>query len=177
MNVMSNAIAALVSIALMLMAGLTLSTTAFNSIDHVTQSWKQMEQTSEEAARTGINITDAQNSGTIVDVFVQNSGAVRLTQFSAWDVVVHFYDQQDDYYIIHLEYSEAASPGTGEWAVYDIYTSANLTQEEIFEPGILDPGEVAQLKLGLSASPGSGTTNWVILSTANGVTASVQFEG
>ena len=174
---MSNAIVALVSVALMLLAGLTLSTTAFNSIDYVTQSWKQMEQTSEEAARTGINIVDAQNSGTTVDVSVHNTGAVHLTQFSAWDVVVHFYDQQDDYYIINLDYSEAASPGSNEWIVSDIYTSDNLTQVEIFEPGILNPGEVAQIKLGISASPGSGTTNWVILSTANGVTASIQFEG
>ena len=174
---MSTAIAALVSIALVLLAGLSFSTAAFNSIDYVTQSWKQMEETSEEAARTGIDIVDAQSGGTTVDVSVNNTGAVHLAQFSAWDVVVHFYDQQDDYYISHLEYSEASSPGSNEWTVYNIYTSANLTQAEIFEPGILNPGEVAHLKLGLATAPGSGTTNWIIISTANGVTASIQFEG
>jgi hypothetical protein len=175
--VMSNAITALVSIALILLAGLTFSTSAFNSVDYAAQSWKQMEQTSEEAARTDINIVDAQNSGTIVDVLVQNAGIIHITRFSAWDVVVHFYDTNDEYHISRLVYSDATSPGTNEWSVSGIYTSDNLSRVEVFEPRILNPGEVAQLKLGLSTTPGSGTVNWVILSTANGVTASKQFDG
>lgn len=176
MIVMSNAITALVSIALILMAGLTFSTSAFNSVDYVTQSWRQMEQTSEEAARTDISIVDVQNSGTIVDVLVCNAGVVHITQFSAWDVVVHFYDTTDEYHISRLVYSDAASPGPNEWTLSAIYTSDNLCRVEVFEPGILNPGEVAQLKLGLSTAPGSETVNWVILSTANGVTASKQFD-
>jgi len=52
-----------------------------------------------------------------------------------------------------------------------------LAKEEVFEPGILNPGEVLFLKLNLVPSPGSGTTNMVTVCTAKGVVASAQFEG
>jgi hypothetical protein len=52
-----------------------------------------------------------------------------------------------------------------------------MTQEELFEPGILNPGEVVLLRLKLSPQPGDGTTNLVSISTFNGVNTSAQFQG
>jgi hypothetical protein len=47
----------------------------------------------------------------------------------------------------------------------------------VYEPGILNPGEVMVIKLKLSPAAGAGTTNWAIVSSHNGVVASAQFAG
>jgi archaellum component FlaF (FlaF/FlaG flagellin family) len=174
---MSNAIVALVVIALMIIAALTWSQAAFSSFDSVSQSLKQMAQTTQEVNRTNISIIDAQEQGTNVEVAVHNSGEIRLTQFADWDVLVQYYDATDNYHIRRLAYTENSDPGDNEWAVATIYSDQGMTQEEVFEPGILNPGEVALLRLKLSPQPGNGTTNLVSISTFNGVNTSAQFNG
>jgi hypothetical protein len=64
-----------------------------------------------------------------------------------------------------------------KWIVAAIYSDDTLGQEEVFEPGILNPGEVMLIEMKLAPPPGTGTTNWVIVSSYNGVVASAQFEG
>lgn len=174
---MSNAIVALVVIALMLVATLTWSQAAFSSLDSASQSLKQTTQTTQEVARTDITVMSSQRNGSFVEVYVLNSGKVHLAQFANWDVVVQHYDASDDYHIGHLPYTEDANPGDNQWTVAAIYADSSLAKEEVFEPGILNPGEVLFLKLNLVPSPGSGTTNMVTVCTANGVVASAQFEG
>jgi len=174
---MSNAIVALVVIALMLVATLTWSQAAFSSLDSASQSLKQTTQTTQEVARTDITVMRAQRNGSFVEVYVLNSGKVHLAQFANWDVLVQYYDASGSYYIVHLPYTVDSNPGNNRWTVASIYSNSSLTKQEVFEPGILNPGEVLFLKLKLVPSPGSGTTNMVTVSTANGVVASAQFSG
>ena len=174
---MSNAIVALFVIALMIIAALTWSQAAFSSFDSVSQSLKQMAQTTQEVNRTSISILDAQKQGANVEVAVHNSGEVRLAQFTDWDVLVQYYDANDDYYIRRLTYTDNKNPEGNEWTVDTIYSDQGMTQEELFEPGILNQGEVALLKLKLSPQPGNKTTNLVSISTFNGVNTSAQFQG
>ena len=174
---MSNAIVALVVIALMLVATLTWSQAAFSSLDSASQSLKQTTQTTQEVARTDIDIVNVRKQGAFWEVYVLNSGKVHLAQFANWDVLVQYYNASGNYYIVHLPYTLDSNPGNNQWTVASIYSDSSLTKQEVFEPGILNPGEVVFLKLKLVPSPGSGTTNMVTVSTANGVVASAQFSG
>lgn len=177
MTPMSNAIVALVVIALMMTAALTWSQTAYTSFDSVSESLKQTTQTTQEVSRTDIKVVDAQTQGDSVEVSVLNSGEVHLAQFAKWDVVVQYYDASGDYHISQLSYTENSSPGEGQWTIVGIYTDESLGQREVFEPGILDPGEVMLMRLSLAPLPGAGTTDFITVSSANGVTTSAQFKG
>ncbi len=174
---MSNAIVALVVIALMIIAALTWSQAAFSSLDSAAQSLKQTVQTAQEVERTDIEIINIQKQGAFWEVYVHNSGEVHLAQFVNWDIVVQYYGASSTYYISRLPYTIASNPGNNQWTIAAIYSDQSLTQTEVFEPGILNPGEVALLRLKLTPPPGSKTTNLVSVSTANGVSASSQFAG
>lgn len=174
---MSNAIVALVVIALMMTAALMWSQTAYTSFDSVSQSLKQAAQITQEVSRTDIKIVDAQTQGDYVEVSVLNSGEVHLAQFAKWDVMAQYYDGGGDYHISELSYTGNPIPGEGQWNIVNIYTDESMGQSEVFEPGILNPGEVMLMRLNLSPLPGAGTTNLVTVSSANGVATSVQFSG
>jgi archaellum component FlaF (FlaF/FlaG flagellin family) len=96
---MSNAIVALVVIALMLTAALTWSQTAYTSFDSVSQALKQSTQTTQEVSRTDIKVVDTQTQGGFVEVSVLNEGEVHLAQFAKWDVLVQYYDVSNGYHI------------------------------------------------------------------------------
>ena len=174
---MSNAIVALVVIALMMTAALTWSQAAYSSFDSISQSLKQTTQITQDVSRTDIKIVNAQTRGGYVEVSVLNSGEVHLAQFAKWDVLAQYYDAGGDYHISELSYTENPSPGEGQWTIVGIYTDESLGQSEVFEPGILNPGEVMLMRLSLAPLPGAGTTNFVNVSSANGVATSAQFSG
>ncbi len=174
---MSNAIVTLFVVALMLAAVLSWSQASVGSMDSAAESWKQMVETAREVSRTDIAVIDVQKQGAYREVFVQNCGEVHLAQFSKWDVIVHYYDAPGNYHISRLSYTEDVSPGDNEWAVVTIYSDDSLSQEEGCEPGILNPGEVMLLRSKLTPAAGASTSNWVIVSSDNGVSASAQFEG
>jgi hypothetical protein len=174
---MSTAIVTLFAIALMLMGVLTWSTASFNSMDSGIQSWKQMVEAAEEVARTDIEITGAQMQAPFVEVTVHNIGKVHLAQFPNWDVMVQYYSGNTTYHISSLLYAGNTTPSDNEWAVAAIYADESLSKQEVFEPGILSPGEVMLMKLKLNPQPGVGTTNRVAISSPNGVVAFAQFAG
>lgn len=174
---MSNAIVALVVIALMIIAALTWSQAAFTSLDSAAQSLKQTVENTQEVERTDIEIVNVQRQGAFREVYVHNNGEVHLAQFANWDVVVQYYGASSTYYIRRLTYTVASNPGDNQWTIATIYSDQSRTQTEVFEPGILNPGEVALLRLRLTPTPANGTTNLVSVSTANGVSASSQFTG
>ena len=174
---MSNAIVTLFVVALMLVAVTSWSQASFSSLDSGAQAWKQMVETSTEVARTDIEVIDAQWADPVAEVLVRNCGEIRLAQFSKWDVLVNHYDEDGGYYISWLSYTEDSDPGNDQWTVAAIYTDDTLGHEEVFEPGILNPGEVMLIKMKLVPTPGPNTTNRITVSTPSGVIASAQFEG
>lgn len=174
---MSNAFVTLFVVALMLVAVMTWSQASFNSVDSGAQAWKEMTDIVEEVSRTDIEVTDAQMQASFVQVFTHNSGEVNLAQFANWDVLVQYFDGNSTYYVESLSYTANATPLDNQWTVAVIYSDESLSQQEIFEPGVLSPGEVMMMKLKLNVLPGAGTTNRVTLSTPNGVVASEQFAG
>lgn len=177
MSTMSNALVALVVIALMLVAVLSWSQASIDTFDSGAQSLQDSLETAKERSRTDIRVTSAQMQSPYVEVLVENCGKVHLAHFSKWDVLAQYYSGNSTYNISSLAYTDAASPGDNLWTVVQIYSDDSLSQQEVFEPRILNPGEVALLKLRLSPQPGAGTTNWVTVCSSNGVVTSAQFQG
>jgi hypothetical protein len=126
---------------------------------------------------TDIEVISANTTEPFVEVLVQNSGKLHLAQFSKWDVLVQYYDGNSTYCVDSLSYTEDTSPSDNQWTVATIYSDDSLGQQEVFEPGILNTGEVMQMRLRLTPPPGADTINWVTLSSPNGVVASAQFQG
>jgi hypothetical protein len=172
---MSNAIVSLILVALMITTGLSLSKTVLNSFNNMNSSWQKAEETRIRTFRTDIAVIDAQMSSELLSIYLNNSGQEPLYGFSDWDVIAHYYDQNGKYYISHLAYAGTPAPQNNEWALNTIYVNKDLTQSEVFQPGIIDPGEVAKIQIKLFPSPGNETTGWIILATRDGITTSVQF--
>lgn len=176
MTTMSTIIAALVLIAMILTTSLTLAQSSFTSMDYMAQCWKVIEEAVRDSLRTSITVVSAQVSGGSIELLIRNSGSERINQFEDWEVLVQYYDDSAVYYILEAEYMEGTSPGDNQWSVEGIYTDDSLDTEEVFEPAILNPGEVMLLLISPVPSPGSSTTCLVTVSTLGGVTASIQFE-
>jgi hypothetical protein len=174
---MSNAFVALIIIALMLVALMSWSQVSFDWVDSSIQSWKQTVAAAREVSRTDIAVTSANVTAPYVEVLTENSGKVHLGQFSDWDVLVQYYDGNSTYNIGSLAYTTDAAPSSDEWTVATIYSDNTRTQTEVFEPGVLNPGELMLMRLRLNPQPGGNTTNLVAISSPNGVRTSAQFQG
>lgn len=174
---MSNAIVTVFVVVLMLTAVLSWSQASVSSVDSGAQSLKDMAEAAQEASRTDFEVIGANNTAPFVEVWVHNCGRVHLADFSKWDVLVEYYDGNGTYRIVSLGYTEEADPSDEEWTVSTILADIGMDGGEVFDPGILDPGEVMLMKLKLNPAPGPATINRVILSSPNGVVASAQFRG
>jgi len=174
---MSNALIALIIIALMLTAAVLWSQAMLIMMDSGIQSWKQMVETVQEVNRTDIVIVDANYTAPYAKVLVHNCGKLHIAQFENWDVFIQHYDSNNTMHIGSLSYTENGNPSPSEWTVSTIYADTDLNQTEVYEPEIMNPGEVAWFKLNINPAAGNGTTNMVTLSSPNGVITSRQFQG
>jgi hypothetical protein len=173
---MSNAIVSLILVALMIVAGMTFSKTAINAFDDMTTSWQEAESTRMETFRSDVEVVGTVVTPERVDIHLKNSGQLPVEDYRNWDIIVQYYDSEDRYHINHLTYTANISPDSNQWTLHNIFSSEELIAAEVFQPGILDPGEVGLLQLALAPAAGEGTLGWVILATGNGITTSVQFQ-
>ncbi len=165
---MENAIVSLICSVLILIGSATMTMSAINSVDKVSGAWKQMDQVTQEMRRTAITGVSSQvtDNGTGLEMIVRNEGAVGIDDFERWDVIL----QHEDGSAIWLPHTTSA-PG---WTVAELLYDGG---PEVFEPGTLNPGEDARLLLRLDPPVSENTTNRVIISTANGITAEFMFKG
>lgn len=125
--------------------------------------------------RTNLTTVSAsQPSSDIVEVTLRNSGQTKLGDFDRWDVIGQYYDSGGTYYIKWLPYTDGVL-GNDQWRKKGIYLSAANQTAEVFEPGILNPGEEMVIEAKLSPAVGAGTTNLAVISTPSGIPASIAF--
>jgi len=172
---MESVLAAIVSVALILLAALTASQGTLSSASLLSESWKAMEERSGEISRTAIGVTNARamSGGSYVRADISNQGAVSLTDFDQWDVIVQYY-RGGNYYVLRAPYTSDYPPGANQWSIEWIRVTETGT-DEVYEPGILNPGEQMRIRVSVSPSVGSGTTNQITVATPNGVATSVIF--
>ncbi len=165
---MESALISLVSVALVIIATMTMMMSAFSSASTVVDSWKQMEQQAEQIRRTEITAVPPENyGGGIISLMVRNDGQTDLNDFNHWDIIAQ-YQAGGIYYI---DYTDNATPVSNEWTVEGIYLSSNTSAPELFDFNILNPGETANLTINLNPEISAGENGKLTVSTPNGVTS------
>ena len=171
---MEIVVVVIMCIALIAFGGMTMSQGFISSVDTGALSVEEITATRGEVMRTEISLLNAGRLGENIEVALSNTGQMKLSSFSKWDVIIQYYDDGDTYYTKWLPYTEETL-GDNEWQKTGIYLDAGDETPEAFEPVILNPGEEMKIEAKLSPPPQGGTTVDVIISTPNGVSESASF--
>ena len=172
---MEIAVVVIVCIALILFGGMAMAQGFLTAADEAALSVEEITVTRGEIMRTGLSLSSARQVGAgTIEVILSNSGQMKLASFSKWDIIVQYYDADWTYYTKWLPYTEGTLDDN-EWQKTGIYLDAGDETPEVFEPGILNPGEEMKIDAKLNPSPQAGTTVEVIISTPNGVQESGSF--
>ena len=144
------------------------------SADSTSMALEELGVRNEEIMRTELSPQTANTTGggTTLVVTLENTGQTKLTDFDRWDLIIQYYDAGSSYHAIWLPYNSGI-PNNNEWTVEGIYLNG---EPESFEPDILNPGETIEVQAILSPSVGDNTTNLMVMSTPNGIPASIAFE-
>lgn len=174
---MENVFAAIVAVALILLAGLTLFGTSLSTQEEIIASWAEMSSRTNEQDITFLTPITAttKSAGTIVEVTLRNNGSTRLAEYNRWDLMLQYYTESNTLKVDWYPYVDT-TPGNNQWTVSGIYMDAATAKSEVFEPGILNPGEEIVLQVQLQPSVGLTTTNMLTLSANNGFSTSTFFE-
>jgi hypothetical protein len=174
---MSNLILALISVAIILGAITAFAEGSLNPQGALTDSFKKMEQKTGDAARTAMSSVsaNAQLAGTRLDWRIRNSGQAKLRDLTKWDVVARYHGPgSTQLQVQRFTYTTSNPPAAGQWTVTDIFASTGAGAE-IYEPGIVNPGEEFNVRVTFSPAIGSPTSNSVTLAVENGVSVSAAF--
>ena len=166
---METIFVSIVSVALILISSITMTASSIRSTNKLADSIKQMEAHTLEIRRTDISaVPPGSYTGGAIDITIVNEGQISLSTFSNWDVIVQFQNGS----VAYLPYSETNPPGVNQWAVAGIYRSGGLP--EVFDVGILDPGEQMTLSIIVNPELNDDEACRVTVSTHNGIQAQVQ---
>ena len=170
---MGNALVTLLLVTVVMVSALGLVSGSVSAFDTLLDSSKEMQDQTCERGRMAIRCSEVAVDGAIARVRVVNDGSVPLTGFQNWDVIMQYEDGTGVAHVLWLPYGGVA-PHANEWTVEGIYYGEN---EEVVEPGVLNPCESVLLETSLEPAVGEGTTNLVTVSTDRGVSAQYVFEG
>lgn len=163
---MESALISMVSVALVIVASVTMMMSSFTSITSIMESWQEMEKKAELIRRTEISIRPPENyNGGVVDVYIENEGETNLSLFDKWDVIVRHQTGGVSY----IEYTENPVPGPNQWRLEGLFLTDNTSISEIFDYNILNPGESARLNINISPEIEPGEAWLITASTSNGV--------
>jgi flagellar protein FlaF len=161
---METAITALIVIGVMVLAILGLSNYSLSAQAAISGSSRAMQEREGERARTNLTVLGAATSeqGDYVQVTLKNSGLTKLADFEKWDMI--------------LEYSDGLDRQI-RWYPYggDVNQWSQQISPEVFDPGILNPGEEMVMTVRVSPPVATSTTNLATITTPNGITASTVF--
>ena len=175
---METAIVSVICIALIVIGGMTMSQGFLTSVDTTSAALEELGVRDEEIMRTELSPVSANTTitGNILYVTLENSGQTKLADFNKWDVIVQYYDGGATYHTKWLPYTDG-TPGNNEWTKEGIYLNTENETAEVFEPAILNPREKIKIEAKLNPAVGEDTDNLVVISTPNGIPASVSFSG
>jgi hypothetical protein len=167
---METALISLVCVAILLIGTVTTVFTSFQAATTVSDSLKQMEVEAAEFRRTEIN-TIINNYSDPIRMWVENNGQTNIGDFDKWDIIAQYSVSGIDY-STYLTRGAGPAPGANEWVLQGIYLMDG--NNEVFDPGILNPDEQARVDILLSPVLPSNNTVRFTTSTENGVTAQCQ---
>ena len=163
---MDTILVAVVVLVLIIMSTLLITVSVFQSANTLGDAWKDMESQSISRSETEISVLFTGNyTDGLIDVAVQNEGRTNLYDYPSWDVIIQYQSGNAS----HLSYAATYPPESGEWAIEGISMADG--SPEVFDPNILDPGEVMNVALNPETEIGIGKTGRIVISTPNGVTS------
>lgn len=168
---METGIPALFIAAIFLMATVLVGRGGFIGMDNVGQSLKTSEVRSIQRAGTELAITSTSidGAGANVTVTIRNDGMTPIADFSRMDVVVQYFGETGTRYDKWLAYTSGALAS-------DTWTTGAFTND-VFEPGIFNPGETMEVLFRVNPVIGAGTTNKAVISTEQGIVIETLFAG
>ncbi|HEX5142037.1 MAG TPA: hypothetical protein VFX19_13920 [Dehalococcoidia bacterium] len=165
---MENAIPALVIGGLMLIASAFVTHGNLKSYDQLSQSMREMEHRLAERSQSQLTVVDATLDGSLdtLTIDLRNDGQTRLTAFERMDLIVVY---------------ETAGGEVRKWLPFssgglaaDSWTVDSISDDS-FEPGLVNPGETAQLTVELAEPALAGQTNRIVIVSETGAVASAPF--
>ena len=175
---METAVISIICIALIVVGGMTMSQGFLSSVDTTTTGLEDVSVRDEGIMRTNLSTLSASYlPSNKLEVILKNNGQTKLADFEKWDVIVHYYDNGSTYYVKWLPFTENTTLGDDQWRKRGIYLNAENMTAEVFEPGILNPGEEMVIEAKVNPVVGLATSNMVVTSTPTGVPASINFSG
>ena len=166
---MENAIPSLLIGALLIVASTLMAQSGLRSYDRVGNSFREMETRLTQQSQTKLEIqnvaVDANRQGLTLNLV--NTGQTRVQAFDKVDVILTYFTSPTNQISSWLPY-DSTGLGANIWQVQSIAA-------DNFDPGILNPGESAQIHVSLSSAMQSGKTNRIMISNEHGSSASAQF--
>ncbi|MBN8637306.1 MAG: hypothetical protein J0M07_18415 [Anaerolineae bacterium] len=165
---METLIAAIFVIFLMVFAGFNLAQTTMSAQQTMQAAVVEMYDRHDVQDGTQLTTVDAHTTdfGATILVTLANTGMQAVSDFDKWDVIVHYGDDLAGYHINWL--------GTGnvnnEWSPgpLQLHIESVTPASEIYNRGILDPGEQVTLTIRVSPPVEAGTGIVVRVATPNG---------
>lgn len=161
---MDTILVAIVVMVLIIMSGLIITVSIFQSANNLADSWKDMEAQSDSIKETAISAV-GNYSGGLIDIEVENEGSTNLYDYNNWDIIIQYQSGSAS----HLSYASTYPPASGGWAIEGIFMTGGAP--EVFDPDILNPEEFMAISANPETEMGIGETVRVVVSTPNGVTS------
>ena len=174
---MSSLIVALFAVMIILAAMAGYATSSVQSQDQINSSVKTTRDIAGDISRTEVSSLGATVTGNSrVDFTVKNSGQSHFRKVSNWDVVVWYHGATGaGLEIERLTYTTSASPSAGEWTLTGIYEDAGTSDPEVYQPGIVNPGEEFIIRAELSPVVASSSSTTVTLAVEQGISVTEVF--
>ena len=165
---MENAIPSLLIGALLIVASTMIARSGLKSYDDVGTSVKEMHLRMVDQLQSRLTISsvtvDAGGGGLTVNL--ANVGQTRVATFNRVDLILTYYTSPTTRVTTWLPYDAGVSANS--WTITSI-------TNDVYEPGILNPGETAVVHVTLSAPVQAGKTNFVLMDSEHGSVASTNF--
>jgi hypothetical protein len=163
---MENAIVAIISTVLIILSSVIMTMSTLQATSKLSGSWQAMTAEFDSIRTTSISAEpEGDYYGGPIELDVANNGQSNLCDFSQWDVIAQYEDGTATY----LTYDSGTLAGNNEWAVQSINIGPG--QLEIFDPGILNPGEYLRVQINLDPGLAVGYSARITIATPDGVTA------
>ncbi len=165
---MENALPTLIIGALLLVASAVLTHANVQANDKLSQSFREMESRLGYRAQSQLDVVDTSlDTGMdTLSLSLFNSGQTRISAFSRMDVIVIY---------------QSAAGRVTKWVPYADQTlvtdswQVSAIEDDGFEPGLLNPGETADITVKLPAPVVAGQSNRIVIVSDAGVVVSAPF--
>ncbi len=164
---MENALPTLIIGALLLIASAVLTHANVQSHDQLSQSFRDMEARLGYRAQSELDVVNPSLDESLdtLSLSLFNGGQTRVSAFQRMDVIVT-YQSASGRVTKWLPFSDAAT--SDSWNVASI-------EDDAFEPGLLNPGETAEITVRLAIPALAGQVNRVVIVSDAGVVVSAPF--